>query len=94
MITHAIIVGITAWVFVIILMDSGMIFNKWTLVLNKLPDWLAYPLGRCEYCLAGQLSLWYFFTLGNYNLLHHIGFISIAIFTTKIINIIVYGNRA
>ena len=60
MITHAVIVGIVAWVFVFILMDSGMIFERWWLVLNKLPMWLSKPLGACEYCFAGQLALWYY----------------------------------
>lgn len=92
MILHAITIGIAAWIFVMILMEPGMIFYKWNDVLNKLPDWLAYPLGRCEYCLAGQLSLWYFFTLGDYNFFYHIGFISIAIFTVRIINHIINTN--
>jgi len=96
MITHAIITGIVAWVFVIILIDEGMIFGKWYDLLNKLPDWIAKPLGKCEYCLSGQLALWYylFYAWWDYNLFWHIGFISIAILTTKMINVIVYGNEA
>ena len=90
MITHAIIVGIVAWVFVFILIDTGMIFEKWWVVLNKLPQWLSKPLGSCEYCFTGQLGLWYYlyyaYSTGAYNVFYHIDFISIAIFTTKIIN--------
>ena len=90
MITHAIIVGIVAWVFVFILIDTGMIFEKWWVVLNKLPQWLSKPLGSCEYCFAGQLALWVYLIqrliVGSYNVFEHIAFISIAIFTTKIIN--------
>ena len=90
MITHAIVVGIVAWVFVFILMDSGMIFERWWLVLNKLPMWLSKPLGACEYCFAGQLALWYYLIheliVGSYNALYHIAFISVAILTVKILN--------
>ena len=95
MIIHAIITGIVAWVFVLILLEEGMIFEWWWNVLNKLPDLLAKPLGKCEYCLSGQLALWYFiyYSWGNYSIFWHIGFISIAILTTKMINVIVYGNE-
>ena len=90
MITEAIVIGIIAWVFVYVLMDSGMIFEKWWLVLNKLPVWLSRPLGGCEYCFAGQLALWYYLVdklcYGAYNALHHIAFISISILTVKILN--------
>jgi len=92
MMWQAVIIGIAAWVFTLILIDTGMIFEKWWVVLNKLPDWLAKPLGKCEYCLAGQLAFWYYFTLGGYNLFYHIGFISVAIFTVRMINEIIYGT--
>ena len=88
MITESIIIGIIAWVFVIILMDEGMIFSWWWNVINKLPQWLKSPLGGCEFCLAGQLSLWYYLFAhwNDYNVFYHIAYISIAIFTVKIIN--------
>jgi len=92
MMWQAVIIGIAAWVFTLILIDTGMIFEKWWVVLNKLPDWLAKPLGKCEYCLAGQLAFWYYFTLSGYNLFYHIGFISVAIFTVRMINEIIYGT--
>jgi hypothetical protein len=93
MIWQAIIIGITAWVFTLILIEPDMIFYRYGELIRKLPDWLNKPLGICEYCLSGQLALWYYFTLGNYNLFYHIGFISVSIFTVKITNIIVYGNN-
>ena len=90
MITEAIIIGIVAWVFVIILMDEGMIFSRYWDILNLLPNWLAMPLGKCEYCLSGQLALWYFLYTHwhDYNVFYHIAYISLAIFTVRIINII------
>jgi len=96
MIIHAIIVGIIAWVFVFILIEPDMIFFKWNKVLDRLPLWLHKPLGRCEYCLAGQLALWYYLIHecldGTYNVIMHIAFISIAIFTVRIINKYIYGT--
>lgn len=92
---EAIIIGITAWVFTLILIEPDMIFYKYGQLIRKLPDWLNKPLGLCEYCFAGQLALWYFiyYSCGNYNLFFHIGFISVAIFTVRMINIIVYGTE-
>lgn len=90
---NAVIIGIVAWVFCMILMEEGMIFSKWWNVLNKLPNWLAKPLGSCEYCFAGQLALWVYLyqslLSGSYNLLTHIAFISVAIFTIEIINTLI-----
>ena len=96
MIAQAIIIGITAWVFVIILMEEGMIFSWWWNVINRLPMWLAKPLGECEYCLGGQLSLWYYLLLNwhDYNVFYHIAYISLTLFTIKLINIFVYGNES
>jgi len=48
MILEAVLIGIVAWVFVIILMEEGMIFGWWWWPLNKLPDWFAKPLGKCN----------------------------------------------
>jgi len=97
MIIEAIIVGIVAWVFVFILMDSGMIFEKWWVVLNKLPQWLSKPLGACGYCFAGQLAFWYYLIHelidGTYNALYHIAFVSIAILTVRILNHILNNNN-
>jgi hypothetical protein len=90
-------IGIIAWVFTHILIDSEMIFSKWWMVLNRLPNWLSKPLGACEYCLSGQLALWYYlyqsWLVGSYNALEHIAYISIAIFTVKIINRVIYGVK-
>jgi hypothetical protein len=87
---EAVIIGIVAWVFCLILIDEGMIFGYWWTVLNKLPVWLSKPLGACEYCFAGQLALWWYIyqscLTGQYNAFYHIAFISVAIFTVKVIN--------
>lgn len=90
----AIIIGITAWVFTLILIEPDMIFYKYGQLIRKLPDWLNKPLGLCEYCLAGQLAFWYYiyYSWGSYNPFFHIGFVSVAIFTVRIINHIINNN--
>ena len=94
MIVEAIITGIVAWVFVVILMEEGMIFAWWWNVIQKLPDWLRKPLGDCEYCFAGQLALWYYLIQywNTYSPVYHIAFISITILTVKILNRTIDGN--
>lgn len=80
-------IAIVAWVFSCLLIEDGMIFGKWWVVLNKLPSWLSKPLGACEYCLAGQIALWYGVWQGH-SIITHITFISITIFFVHLINII------
>jgi hypothetical protein len=40
--------------------EPEMIFAPYQRLLNRLPLWLAKPLGACSYCLTGQVSLWYY----------------------------------
>ena len=97
MITEAIVIGVVAWVFCIILMEEGMIFAWWWDVINRLPNWLQKPLGACEFCFGGQLALWYYLgtrlLTSDYNAFYHIAFVSITIFTIKMINVIIYGTE-
>ena len=78
-----------AIVWVEVLTDEGMILYGWFKILNKLPLWLANPLGMCVYCFAGQLSLWAYIVIfwNGYNLFYHILFITLTIFYTLIFNI-------
>jgi hypothetical protein len=92
MIIESIIIGIIGWTFVHILIDVDMIFSRWWIVLNKLPDWLAKPLGKCEYCLSGQIALWYFIINYGFNLAYLVAFVSVSIFTCKLINKIIHGT--
>lgn len=94
MILASIICGIVAWVFCLILIQPDMIFARWQYVLDKLPDWLAKPLGACEFCFAGQVSLWYYLYEYHalYSLISHIAFVCGSIMTVKIINQYIYGT--
>lgn len=95
MILTFILIGITAYVFSIILIDDDMIFGWWGKQLHKLPTWLSKPLGYCEYCLAGQLALWYYLYkyFNNYDIAEHIMMVSLSIFTVEFINIFIYGKK-
>lgn len=86
--------AIVAWVFCIILIDAEMIFEFYGKLINKLPSYLAKPLGECEYCFSGQIALWYYIYahFHNYDVLLHITFISITIFAVRLINKIIYGQ--
>ena len=84
----SILIGIAAYVFTNILIDPDMIFGWYYDLIDKLPEWLAKPLGKCEYCLAGQLSMWYYLVkyFNNYDLVQHILFVSLSIFIVELIN--------
>lgn len=98
MITY-ILIGISAWTFTNILMDADMIFGWWHKAISDLPEWLAKPLGKCEYCLAGQLAFWYYLVINfnNYNLFetffNHVLMVSLSIFTCELINTLIYGKK-
>jgi hypothetical protein len=85
--------SLSAWVFVNILQGEGMIFEKYTRLLEKLPDWIASPLGACDLCMAGQLGLWGYFFTGRYNFFEHLFFTVLTIFFIKLIDRIIYGLR-
>ena len=95
MILIFILIGISAWTFSMILSDPEMIFGWWFKLLDRLPDWLAKPLGKCEYCLAGQLALWYYLIkyFNDYDFFEHIAMISLSIFTVELINTLIYGKK-
>jgi hypothetical protein len=94
MILTFILIGIAAWTFSMILSDSDMIFGWWFKLIDNMPEWIAKPLGKCEYCLAGQLALWYYLIkyLNDYDLSEHILMTSLSIFTVQIINTLIYGK--
>jgi len=94
MIWDAILIGICAWVYVYILLEEGMILGWFGKLLCRLPDWIHEPIGGCEFCVAGQMALWYYLYvnwdtyLGNVpqNVISHILFITLTIFTVELIN--------
>jgi hypothetical protein len=89
---YAILNAVTAYVITNVLTQPDMILEPLYKVLMKLPNWLHKPLISCSYCFGGQLALWTFFVLFDYNFLNHIYFISLTIFIITLINKLHYGT--
>ena len=91
MMNEIMIIAVCAWVYSMILTEPGMILNGWFKLCEKrLPEWLFSPVVGCVYCVAGQMSLWYYLIKywNNYNLLYHIAFVCLTIFCIEIIHTI------
>ncbi len=80
-----ILISILAWTYVHILTTDGMMFGA----IDSWMDgkWIHKIFG-CEYCLAGQLTLWYYLydNFYTYNPIDHLLMIGLSIFTVKLIN--------
>jgi len=37
-----------------------MVFHFYRTIIDRLPWYLSYPLGKCYTCLTGQVLLWYY----------------------------------
>jgi hypothetical protein len=86
LIITAILIGVAAFTYTVILTSTGMLFERARdFIEDKLPLWLCKPLITCPYCVAGQWSLWSYFYFFDYCFFNHIFFISLAIFTTYVI---------
>jgi len=92
--SDSILLAVAAWVYVYILLKEGMILSWWWEIINELPEWASEPLGGCEYCVAGQMALWYYLyeKFYEYDLAEHILFITLTIFIVEIINKILKKN--
>ena len=79
--------SLTAYV-VSALMKPEQIFAWYARLLDKLPYYLANPLGYCFKCFTGQVCLWGYLIAyyNDYNLLNHVFFISAGIFLSLIYN--------
>lgn len=88
-----ILIAIFAFVFCNILTDPDMIFGWYYNLIQKLPKWLSKPLGACEYCFVGQLSLWYYTIkyFWYFDILELLSCVVGAIFIVRLINRIIYG---
>ena len=87
---QAFLLATISWVYHCVLREK--LLSNWFLFgfkkLSNKTGWRYYiyePVFNCEKCLAGQLALWSFFFLQDYNLFYHIGFISLTIFFVPLI---------
>ncbi len=84
MIVYSFLFAAFALVFCEVLIAPGMIFEFYGKLLDRLPEWIAKPLGDCSLCFAGQTALWGYFLIAEYNILQHILFITLTIFFIKL----------
>lgn len=84
LILQSVMVAVFAVVFTCILIDEDMIFGFWGKWIAQLPDKLEYPLGGCAYCFAGQIAVWYYLFLEDYDVFNHVFFVSTTIFITHL----------
>ena len=75
--------------------DEGMIFNRYQKLIEKLPEWLFFPLGGCYLCFTGQVCFWYFLVnnFTDYIFIDHLFFTSAGIFLSAIYHRIYYFMR-
>lgn len=83
---EAILCGLYGYVMANILTEPDMIFNKLYLLLKKLPVWFFKPIIGCSYCVAGQAALWVYLirNFHSYDIISHVFFIVMAIFTVEL----------
>lgn len=84
------LIATVAWVYVIRLTDEGMILEWWERLLTRVlkKEWILKPVVSCEYCVAGQMALW-FYPLKYFDCYHvvdHVVFICVTIFIVEIWN--------
>lgn len=87
---YAFQVAVFGHVFTQILMQQGMLFERYQDALVTIEDRLgkmvSYPLGMCTKCFTGQVALWWFIATQPFNLTKLILFISFSIISTVAIN--------
>lgn len=90
----SVMIGSFAWVFVNVYTQPDMIFGWYYRILEKLPTWLAKPIGLCDICLSGQLALWillaffydYYMQWPLQTAIVHCLYISISVLTVKLLS--------
>lgn len=64
--------------------SKGMIFSPYRRLIDKLPDWLNWPLGACFKCFTGQVMLWYFIFTHKFNIIELLFFMSVGIMMSMV----------
>ncbi len=90
-------ISIIACVICAILMDENKPLHWYYKFLERLPLWLAFPLGKCIVCFAGQIALWiYVFHCKSFSfdvLIEGIRFVSYTIAFTYAQSKFIYGRE-
>jgi hypothetical protein len=72
------------------LCEDDMILSWYRKLIERLPEWLYYPLGGCYRCLGGQICFWYYLVVyfNHYSLTDHLFFVSAGILFAMIWHLI------
>jgi len=63
-----------------------MLFAYYGALLDFLPDYLSWPLGKCYQCFTGQVCLWYYLFTKEFHLVELLFFVSAGIFFAMVFN--------
>lgn len=91
-ISVAALVAVASWTLTQPLMQPGMLMWPWFRIIERLPQWIAKPLGYCSLCFAGQAALWLWVGMewqGRFTGIFYIKgalFVLLTVFFTKIID--------
>lgn len=88
---NALYIAIISVVVSEMLITDGNIFAFYGKMLERLPDVLSKPLGECPRCMAGQIALWSYLFLDDYNIIEHLIFVACSILFTELI-VLIYGK--
>lgn len=83
---YTILFAALAIVYCEVLTAPGNILGWFDKLLHKWikNEYILKPLGDCCYCFGGQVALWGYLLLGDYDWLQHILFVSFTIFLIHI----------
>lgn len=88
-------IGVFAYIVSSELIKPKHLLHFWFLWLEKLEKKypkIAYPIGYCEKCFAGQIALWYFLFVEKFNFINLLLFISFAILATIVLKKLFYSS--
>lgn len=86
LILTSLMIAIIAFVYSDVLTEPKMILNPLYLELEKiLPEQIFKPIIGCFKCVAGQMALWSYIFIFDYNFIMHVFFICLTIYLSKIV---------
>lgn len=79
-------ISLTAFMFSAIVQREHSLFTWYRVLIQKLPWWLARPLGMCYMCVTGQACLWYFIATRRFDFIELAFFVSAGIGLSMVYN--------
>ena len=79
-------ISLIAFMFSAIVQKRRSIFTWYRFLIEKLPWWLARPLGMCYMCVTGQVCLWYYLFTKRFDALEFMFFVTAGIGLSMVYN--------